>query len=119
MDRNIEEPLLVSEIAHHVGVSKRQLERAFLTFLRRRPRELYLNIRLAKGRSMLRNSPLPIREIAFACGFSNSQHFSKSYRDHYECRPTDERNRSMLEHGRGALQDTRLGFGLNPQAMTW
>ncbi|MBE6374309.1 MAG: helix-turn-helix domain-containing protein, partial [Lentisphaerae bacterium] len=39
--------------------------------------EYLRNLRLQKGLKMLRETELPIREIALACGFSSADYFGK------------------------------------------
>lgn len=46
MEANIEEPLTTDEIAQHVCVSRRQLERIFKQYLNRVPSQYYLELRL-------------------------------------------------------------------------
>ena len=40
---------------------------------------------------MLLNTDLPLIEIAVACGFASSSHFSKCYRERYGTSPHRER----------------------------
>ena len=53
MEANIEEPLTTDEIAQHVCVSRRQLERIFKQYLNRVPSQYYLELRLNRARQML------------------------------------------------------------------
>ncbi|MGR3343854.1 MAG: helix-turn-helix domain-containing protein, partial [Paracoccaceae bacterium] len=45
-------------------------------------------LRLDKSQSLLRNSPLSVTEIALACGFANSSHFSRVYSAKYRHPPS-------------------------------
>ncbi len=49
MEANIEEPLTTDEIAQHVCVSRRQLERIFKQYLNRVPSQYYLELRLNRA----------------------------------------------------------------------
>jgi transcriptional regulator GlxA family with amidase domain len=91
MEANLEEPLTTDEIASHVGVSRRQLERLFKQHLDRVPSQYYLELRLDRARQLLRQSSKSIIQIGLSCGFSSGPHFSSAYRNHFGCSPRDDR----------------------------
>lgn len=91
MEANMEEPLHTEEVALHVGLSKRQLERLFKHYLEEPPSRYYLLIRIEYGHRLLLNSARSISDIALASGFSSSAHFSTAYRGVYEQTPSDVR----------------------------
>ena len=91
MESNIEEPMTLDELATHVGISRRQLERLFQKHLQCVPTRYYLEIRLRRARSLLLRSSRSIVDIAFACGFVSAPHFSKCYRDFFGIPPREER----------------------------
>ena len=91
MESNIEEPMTLDELASHVGISRRQLERLFQKHLQCVPTRYYLEIRLRRARDLLLRSSRSIVDIAFACGFVSAPHFSKCYRDFFGIPPREER----------------------------
>jgi transcriptional regulator GlxA family with amidase domain len=91
MEANLSDPLSLVEIARHVGLSRRQVERLFDKEMGRSPARYYLEIRLDRARHLLVQSQLPIVEIAVACGFVSASHFSKCYRELYGRSPQQER----------------------------
>lgn len=91
METNIEEPITLDELAHYVGVSRRQLERLFKRYLNMVPMRYYLNLRLTRARQYLLQTDLCIAEVALACGFVSGPHFSKCYRELFGRSPRDER----------------------------
>ncbi len=91
MESNIEEPISLDELARHVGVSRRQLERLFQKHLNCVPTRYYLELRLSRARQLLLQTSISIVDVAFACGFVSAPHFSKCYRDHYGIPPREER----------------------------
>lgn len=97
MEANIEEPLTLSELAHYVNISRRQLERLFRTHLDRSPTRYYLELRLKRAREYLLQTSMSILNIALACGFSSSPHFSKCYNDYYFMPPSRERRRQSAQ----------------------
>ncbi|MBL09739.1 MAG: AraC family transcriptional regulator [Acidiferrobacteraceae bacterium] len=92
MESNIEEPMGLDELAQHVGVSRRQLERIFKKHLDCVPTRYYLELRLRRARELLLTTPRSIVDVAFACGFVSPPHFSKCYREFFKIPPRDERN---------------------------
>jgi len=81
MEANIEEPLTTDEIAQHVCVSRRQLERIFKQYLNRVPSQYYLELRLNKARQLLMQTSKSIIQIGLSCGFSSGPHFSSASRN--------------------------------------
>ena len=91
MESNLSEPLSLLEIAAHVGLSRRQIERLFRQEMGRSPARYYLEIRLDRARHLLIQSSMPVVEVAIACGFVSASHFSKCYREVYSKSPQQER----------------------------
>ena len=91
MEANLSEPLSLIEVASHVGLSRRQIERLFRTEMGRSPARYYLEIRLDRARHLLIQSSMPVVEVAVACGFVSASHFSKCYRELYSRSPQQER----------------------------
>ncbi len=91
MDKHIEDPLSCQQLAMTVEVSPRQLERLFRRYFNCTPGQYYLRMRLEVARDLLRRTNRPILDIAIACGFASTSHFTKCYRERYRCTPTEER----------------------------
>ena len=102
MEANIEEPLTTDEIARHVGVSRRQLERIFKQYLNSVPSQYYLELRLNRARQMLQQTSTSIIQIGLSCGFSSGPHFSSAFRNCFGVTPREDRNqyRSLSAPGR-------------------
>ncbi len=103
MEANLEEPMSPDEIASHVGLSRRQLERLFQKYLHCVPTRYYLELRLARARQLLLQTNMPIVDVSLACGFVSAPHFSKCYRDFYGIAPRMERSKTE-PHVLGRLQ---------------
>ena len=91
MEENLEDPLTRAELARRVGLSTRQLERLFRSYLRRTPTRYYLELRLQRARSLLTQSTMSVLDVAMACGFVSASHFSKCYRDYFNRTPREDR----------------------------
>ena len=93
MEANIREPIVQTELATYVGVSKRQLQRLFRRYLDCTPTRYYLQIRLGRARELLQQTRLSLVEISSLTGFASNSHFSKSYKECYGHSPSIERRR--------------------------
>ena len=96
MEANTEEPLTVEQIAHHVGLSRRHLERLFRENLGCVPSAYYLRVRVTKAQHLLCQTTLPIMDVALVCGFASASHFSKVYKDMFGHSPRDERRPARI-----------------------
>lgn len=95
IESNIEQPLTPDELANLFGISKRQLERLFLRYLKTSPARYYLTTRLEKGRMLLEGSNMLITDIAKATGFRSVAHFSARYHSSYGIAPKDARENAI------------------------
>ena len=93
MEANLQEPLSLDELANYANLSRRQLERLFQRYVDCPPLKYYQELRLARARLLLRQTHMPITEVALACGFISPPHFSKCYHDRFGHSPSGERKR--------------------------
>lgn len=94
MERHIEAPLPLSEVAARIGISLRQLQRLFEQELAQRPRDFYLQLRLARARQLLEETDRDILSIGLATGFSAASSFSRAYKRQFGARPREHRHPS-------------------------
>ncbi|CAE6771670.1 HTH-type transcriptional activator RhaS [Paraburkholderia aspalathi] len=87
MEENLEAPLNIVVIAKMIGTSVRNLERAFATEMNSSPNEFYRRMRLRYARWMLVNTARKITDIAYECGFADSAHFIRVFREAYGVTP--------------------------------
>ncbi len=91
MEENLEVLLTSEEIAGEIGSSKRQIERLFARHLSCSPKRYYKRLRLKRARSLLRQTALPVSEVAVACGFTSFSYFSRAYRGYFGSTPREDR----------------------------
>jgi len=91
METHIADPVTLGDLAQMAGVSPRHLNRLFQDKLGRSTMDFYRTLRLDTARSLLRNSSLPLTEIALATGFASSSHFSRVYAQHFGKPPSHYR----------------------------
>jgi transcriptional regulator GlxA family with amidase domain len=80
MEGNIEAPQPRAELARIAGVSVRQLERLFRRHLGHGIHRQYSSMRLERARQLLRETTLPVLDVAIATGFSSSSQFARAYK---------------------------------------
>lgn len=97
MEANLEEPMTQTELASHVNISARQLERIFQKHLGRSPARYYLELRMSRARKMLIRTNQSIIDVAIANGFLSGTHFSRRYRGFFGISPREARKRSQQE----------------------
>src|SRR5262245_42181042 len=95
MEQNIEEPLPCAAIARRAGLSMRRMQRLFAKNLGARPARHYQRIRLSKAHALLQQTELSVTEIAVSAGFGSLEHFCRTYRREFQCRPGDDRRQSV------------------------
>lgn len=94
MEANVDDPLRMSELAAHVQLSERQLERLFREHLGCTPSQYYRDLRLYRARRELLNTDQPSGEIASRCGFRSSSHFARRYAELFGVKPAEDRRRT-------------------------
>lgn len=98
MAANIEEPMSMEELSGCVGVSRRQIERLFQNHLDTSPSRYYLELRLTHARRLLLQSNEPVLNIALACGFVTSSHFSNCFKDYFGLSPSHAREKYKSQY---------------------
>ena len=88
MRSNLEEPVDAGEVARHVGLSRRQLERLFTRYIGVTPAQYYLDIRVMRAHALLNETNMTVAAIAAATGFTSSSQLSQRFRKRYGKSPS-------------------------------
>ncbi|SHL07346.1 transcriptional regulator, AraC family with amidase-like domain [Roseovarius marisflavi] len=83
MQANIETPTAMEDLADAAGCSRRQMERLFVKYLDKTPYRFFRDLRLDRGRSLLRETDMSVTEIAVASGFTSPVVFIKCFRERF------------------------------------
>lgn len=75
------------DIASYCHVSPFHFSRIFKTFTSYSPHQFLLTIRLKNAELLLRNTALPVADVAFSSGFNSIQYFTAAFRQKYHCPP--------------------------------
>jgi AraC-like DNA-binding protein len=87
------ENLRVAELAKASRLSESYFKALFRDSVGMPPAEFLRVLRLERAQLQLRTTPAPITDVAFANGFSSSQHFATAFRKQYGCSPRKFRQR--------------------------
>lgn len=90
---HLAEPIGVSAVARHVGMSTRQLDRLFNASFDMPTGAFLLHTRLEQARYLLHDSDLSIKQVAHASGFADPNYFSRIFRKRHGQSPGAYRGR--------------------------
>ena len=85
----------LAQIAQESGLSYVQFIRRFKQSTGMTPSDYVTALRLQKAKQLLGDTTLPIKEIAYACGFENEYYFSNFFKKHFTVSPSAFRKASI------------------------
>lgn len=88
---HLDESPSVEEVTHHVGLSRRTLERRFLKQFNRTVKSEIMRLRIERSKEFLRNTQLSIASIARKMNFASMEHFIKTFRLYEPQSPSEYR----------------------------
>jgi AraC-like DNA-binding protein len=94
MENHLEEEITVPQLAAIAHMSESTLTRRFKKVLGRSPTAHLIRLRIDRARQLLGNPDMNITEISLACGFADSNYFSRRFRTAAGCSPRQYRNAS-------------------------
>ncbi|MBN9536364.1 MAG: helix-turn-helix transcriptional regulator [Alphaproteobacteria bacterium] len=80
IEANLARPLLLTDIAAASGLTRMHFAAQFRVATGLRPRDYLLRRRIERAQALLRDTELPMGEVAFKVGFPNQAHFSMVFR---------------------------------------
>lgn len=91
IEDNISANLSLEELATSVGLSAFHFCRAFARSTGLPPHQWRLKRRTERAAALLKETPLPISEVALELGFATSQHFASTFKHFYGVTPSQFR----------------------------
>ena len=80
MEAHMTEEMPLSALAAVAGVSTRQLDRLFVNRYQMTPRQYLISLRMARARALLAQTGRSVTDIAFECGYTDSNYFTRVFR---------------------------------------
>src|SRR3546814_3808684 len=97
IEQNIGVSIPLPQLAQSLGISSRQLQRRFESDIGISVREYRRNLQLSRAKWLVEHTDRPMTEIALDCGFSDSAHFSRTFKEYFQILPSEDRRRVGLE----------------------
>lgn len=91
---SLSHPLSLADIARAASLSPFHFHRAYRMFFGETPHQSVLRLRLDRAADRLRRTQSSVTEIAIAVGFESPSHFSRAFRNRFQCAP--QRYRQMF-----------------------
>lgn len=88
--------LSVTELAAKLNVSKSGLNRKLKSLLGVAPKEFINKARMNRAVALLHHSDLPVKEIAYRCGFCDQNYFGKCFKAAMGVSPSEYRQKNGL-----------------------
>ena len=81
MEQHFAEPLTIGDLARVAHLSQTSLFRLFRQIMGRAPIDYLIRLRINKAAQLLRREPLRIKEVSEAAGFTDSNYFTRQFRN--------------------------------------
>lgn len=95
MQDNLETPLTIPDIARRVGCTQRTLEHRMRAAMDATPVAVYRRQRLNAVLRLVRDTDLPVAEIAGRCGYDNASAMTRAFRTAFGTSPQDVRKDAL------------------------
>ena len=97
LDLNYAEKLQIQEIAREVGIHPNYLSQIFQSAYGVSPKQYVMRQKLSKSAQLLTTTDLPVATVAASMGFEDQLGFSRYFRKHMGCSPTEYRKKGESE----------------------
>lgn len=93
---NYDEAIQVPQVASHVAISRRNLDRLFVRALGQTVADYITRLRLDRACDLLRNTEMTLLDVALATGFTDHHHLGRAFRRELGETPSDYRTRYRI-----------------------
>lgn len=95
MENHYMEDISIEQVLDISHYSQRHFIRLFSAAYNTTPQKYLMNIRIRRACALLRESSLPVTEVAIRCGFGDSNYFSRAFRKAKGVTPSQYRNGTL------------------------
>ena len=92
---NFSSPVSLGQLSRHCLVSPFHFSRIFKNIMNVSPYQYLTAVRLNHAKVLLTTTDKSLPDIAFACNFSSTEHFSTAYKKHFKINPSVQRKQLM------------------------
>ena len=93
VNAHLHEPLGLEKLAGAVGLGLWSFTRRFRDSFGCTPHQYLVERRLERARELLVRSQMPVKEVAFVCGFADQAHMTRVFKDRLNATPASLRRR--------------------------
>ena len=97
LEEHFSDPITIGDIISCSQVSRRHFFRLFEQAVGVTPMEYLKKLRLQKAASLLLTTNSSVTQVAFDCGFNDSNYFSSMFRKEYGLSPSQFRKRGQRD----------------------
>ncbi|MDO5553146.1 MAG: DNA-binding transcriptional regulator [Planctomycetia bacterium] len=97
--------LTVEELSRMLGLSRRTLERNFIKWTGRTPKQEIIRLGIENAKRLLRESSLTLTAISFRCGFNSLRYFIAAFRRETGMTPSSYRSFMQLSNYENSISD--------------
>jgi AraC family transcriptional regulator len=80
IEASLAQPLTLADLAEEAALSEYHFARMFSLSMKMAPHQYVMQRRMTRAQDLVRNTSLPLTDIALACGFSSASHFSNRFK---------------------------------------
>lgn len=95
MNRHLEDPVAITDIADHLSCTQRRLEAAFSDETGITPQHVYRRQRLNLARRLAQSTRLPMAEIAVRSGYQDASAMARAFRSEFGLTPSQARKAAL------------------------
>ncbi len=96
IETNYAKQIRLEDIAKSANISNSGCSAIFQELIQDSPYHYLLSFRLEKARTMLMESDLPVTDTALQCGFQDTSHFTRLFRENFGITPAAFRRQSRI-----------------------
>jgi AraC family transcriptional regulator len=87
IEAKLDRGLSIESLAQHCQMGVHRFAQLFKASTGRTPYRYFLDLRIDRAKHLLKETPLPLAEIAYKLGFASQSHFSTTFRQHTQLTP--------------------------------
>lgn len=86
----------VNDLANIIRISRSSLNRKMKNIVGITPKEFIMKAKMNRACTLLKTTNMPVKEIAFECGFSDQNYFGKCFKATFNNSPSDYRQQNII-----------------------
>jgi len=97
MEKHYCDPKLdVETLCSMFFISVSSLQRGFANYLATSPKQYLIQLRMDRALELLTKNEISVKEISFACGFTDEKYFSRAFKRRYGYPPSQLKNNMII-----------------------